>query len=330
MKNVVSFLTALFAVNSSFSEGGPSDIGQNYSVVSDVKDGSLAKGTFVVEGEIRMYSSGFPLRDAFVGTALAAESTKSDSVGRFRISCNTKEDREIYFHKQGWSELVMENYKFRDQHRIVVTVYMYQDQDNQIKRKPVIYLYSENDLTASIRLDPKGEFTFTYPEYNAGWNVRVNKSGGITDLTTNKNYPYLFWEAKSKNLFYQMKQNTLEGFIINTDSTIHFLEDKLTALGLNATEQTDFITFWGPILQKEQFALIQFLVDDVYQSTIAELQITPRPDVMRRVYILCSPLKDSAVGMKVVPQEFKSFERFGFTVVEWGGSEIDLTHLKPQ
>jgi hypothetical protein len=50
---------------------------------------------------------------------------------------------EVYFHKQGWSEFVLENYKFRDQHRIVVTVYMYQDQDNQIKRKPVIYLYSD-------------------------------------------------------------------------------------------------------------------------------------------------------------------------------------------
>jgi hypothetical protein len=317
-------------MNTSFSKGGPQDIGQNYSVVSDVKDASLAKGTFLVEGEIRMYSSGFPLPDAFIGTAQFPESTKSDSVGRFRISCNTKQDGEIYFHKQGWAELVMENYKFRDQHRIVVTVYMYQDQDNQIKRKPVIYLYSEEDLTASVNLDPKGEFTFTYPNYNNGWHVRVNKLGGITDLKTNKNYPYLFWEAKSKNLFYQMNQNKLAGFIINTDSTVHFLENQLTSLGLNQTEQTDFITFWGPILQKEQFALIQFLVDDTYESIIAGLQISPRPDAMRRVFMLCSPIKDDSIGMKLVPQEFKSFERFGFTVVEWGGSEIDLTNLKPQ
>jgi hypothetical protein len=76
--------------------------------------------------------------------------------------------------------------------------------------------------------------------------------------------------------------------------------------------------------------LIQFLVDDVYESAIAGLQISPQPDVIRRVYILCSPLKDSSIGLEVVPQEFKSFERFAFTVVEWGGSEIDLTNLKPQ
>jgi hypothetical protein len=69
MKNLLSLLSGLLIMNSSFSEGGPQDIGQNYSVVSDVKDASLTKGTFVVEGEIRMYSSGFPLPDAFVGTA---------------------------------------------------------------------------------------------------------------------------------------------------------------------------------------------------------------------------------------------------------------------
>lgn len=329
MQKTTWLLILIVYMSPTFAEDDLKDPGQNYTIISDTKDPSLAKGTFIVEGEIRMFSSGFPLSETFVGTANLPESGKSDSLGRFRITCKTKADSEIYFHKSGWDELVMEGYKFRDQHRIVVTVYMNQDQNNHIKRKPVIYLYSEKDLTVSVRLDPKGKFTFTYPEYEAGWNVQVNKAGGITNLESNKNYPYLFWEAESENIFYKTNQNKLEGFIINTDSTIQFLEDKLTQLGLNETEQTDFITYWGPVLQKEPYALVQFLVDDVYQSQIAELMISPKPDAVRRIYILCSPLKDSAVGMEVVPQTFTSFERFGFTVVEWGGGVIDLTNLKP-
>jgi hypothetical protein len=327
MKNLV--LLSLFGtmLHTGFAKDGLSAVSY-YKVVSDHKDEAIAPGKFVVEGIVKNADTGEPLPGVQFGVLQTIDTYKTDSLGRFSLLCNVSEGDMVYFYREGWTEVNIVDYVFKSQHRVTVSVTLKKDYTNAIKRKPVIYCYAEQELAASVKLDPKGRFTFTYPAYKDGWNIQVKPEGGITDLATGKNYPYLFWEAESENLFYQIHENTIPGFVINTDSTVQFLESTLTALGLNQTEQTDFITFWGPILQKQPYALIQFLVDDVYESQIAGLDISPKPDVIRRVYILCSPLTDTSVGMPVTAQQLNSFERFGFTVVEWGGSEIDLTQLK--
>jgi hypothetical protein len=58
----------------------------------------------------------------------------------------------------------------------------------------------------------------------------------------------LFWEAKTTGLKYQSISNDVDGFLIATDTLVPFLENALNQLGLNAKEQTDFITFWAPQL----------------------------------------------------------------------------------
>ena len=98
---------------------------------------------------------------------------------------------------------------------------------------------------------------------------------------------------------------------------------------LNSTEKTDFITYWGPILERSEYALVQFIIDDDYNDKIAEMNIDPKPDALRRVYILCSELDNPTIGLELIPQNFESFERKGFTVVEWGGSIIYLDLMKP-
>lgn len=193
--------------------------------------------------------------------------------------------------------------------------------------KPVIYCYNSSD-TFSLQVKPKGEFIFTYPDLSTVSTYKTNEDGSVADIGSGKNYPYLFWEAKSESLNFQSEGNQLPGFLIQTDSLISFLENQLASLGLNSTEQIDFITYWGPIMQRQPYALVQFVIDDVYQEEIARLDISPRPDAMRRVFMLYSPLVTDQIALTVVPQQFNSFERFGFTVVEWGGSIIETSFKK--
>ena len=64
-----------------------------------------------------------------------------------------------------------------------------------------------------------------------------------------------------------------------------FLEDALTRLGLNARERCDMITYWLMQLEASPFNAIQF-VDTQYYARSAELDITPSPDVVIRVFMV--------------------------------------------
>ena len=270
------------------------DLNTDYFVVSDVKDSSIPKGSFVLQGDVKMFSSAFPLEGVSIGPS-ETNTVQTDSAGKFETTLKLKEVSEIYIFKSGWSEIIIRQYDLKSQHRITITAYMHQVSqiDGNVKRKPVIYMYADEGLTASVKINPLGNFTFTYPTYKEGWIVNVDSMGILTDVNTNQTYPYLFWEAESSDLFYQTNKNTIPGFIIQTDSSIQFLENVLSQLGLNSTEQTDFITFWGPILEQKKYALVQFIVDDSYNEKIANLNISPKPDWTRRVYILCSPIDDA-------------------------------------
>ncbi|EWM52585.1 hypothetical protein RF007C_08595, partial [Ruminococcus flavefaciens 007c] len=47
--------------------------------------------------------------------------------------------------------------------------------------------------------------------------------------------------------------------------------------------------------------------------------ITPTPDSMLRIFMTYVPLEDA---VDIEPQRLSTFERKGFTVVEWGGSKV--------
>ncbi|MBR6120465.1 MAG: hypothetical protein IKQ04_09135 [Oscillospiraceae bacterium] len=51
----------------------------------------------------------------------------------------------------------------------------------------------------------------------------------------------------------------------------------------------------------------------------ARLEIKPAPDTLLRVYMAWKPLP---APVKIAPQELTAPARRGFTVVEWGGSEL--------
>ena len=179
--------------------------------------------------------------------------------------------------------------------------------------KPVIYLYPEETIDISVQLNLKNsEFTAIYPKFNEKntWNVRAKPNGDI--LLNGRTYPYLFWEAESYN-----PQETNEGFIVTEDNAVQFLEEKLEILGLNEKEKADFITFWLPKLLKNNISLCSFQAKKFFDNF--ELNVTPKPDSMIRIFLTIKKL-DTPINVK--EQKLVSVERKGFTVIEWGGSNI--------
>jgi hypothetical protein len=328
MKSLIFLFIGLLSVNAFALQNEDLKIlPMEYILISDSLDESIEEGHFILSGSVKMFSSASPLEEVLIGCTSSGTWVRSDSSGNFTVELKVS-DTAVYFYKDGWSEIVIEDYDFKNQHRIVMDVYMYQNSNNsQLKRKPVIYMYADEDLEVKVDLDPIGEFVFTYPEYKEGWNVVVNQSGGIN--VDGRTYPYLFWEAKSPKLEYSITENKLNGFVLASKEVATFFEEKLSLVGFNQTEITDFITYWGAILSQKDYAFVQFIIDENYQNDIAKIKISPEPSSMKRVFILCSPIDSPDLGVEVSPQELKKFERNGFTVVEWGGSIVDLEELSP-
>lgn len=178
--------------------------------------------------------------------------------------------------------------------------------------KPVIYLYPEEKTLVHVELDFNGEVTSTYPAYENGWDVLARPDGTLTDPQTGREYYCLFWEGMS-NVPYDMS----EGFVVAGEETEAFLEDTLKTLGLTDKEVNEFIIYWLPRMEGNVYNLISFQ-QEVYTDN-AMLTVEPAPDTVLRVFMVYKPLE----GMiRVVPQKLETTERNGFTVVEWGGAEI--------
>lgn len=184
--------------------------------------------------------------------------------------------------------------------------------NEEMTKKPVIYLYPTSEQSVSVKLDYYGELTCTYPEYKNGWNVIAKPDGTLTNIEDKREYSYLYWEGISKNQWDMSK-----GFVIKGEDTKEFLQEKLEYMGLTPKEYNEFIVYWLPIMQENKYNLITFAGED-YEN-LAKLNITPKPDSILRVMMLFKSLDKP---IEVEAQEIKSFERKGFTVVEWGGREV--------
>ena len=119
--------------------------------------------------------------------------------------------------------------------------------------KPVLYFYPKETTEIEVKLDYQGEFTFTYPEYNNGWNMIAHPDGTLVDPKTNRSYNYLFWEGQLK------RESIDEGFVVKGSEVVPFLEEKLSTLGLNSKEQADFITYWGTSTAKKSLQHCEIL-----------------------------------------------------------------------
>ena len=195
---------------------------------------------------------------------------------------------------------------------VYTLTYRQTDPAECILAKPVIYLYPEEEMQVSVKLDYNGRLTATYPAYEDGWTVTARPDGTLVDPETGREYYCLFWEGVST-----VEYDLSSGFVVPGEETAAFLEEALAALGLTEREANEFIIYWLPRMEGNAYNLISFQ-SEVYTDN-AVLRIDPAPDSVLRVFMAWQGL-DAPV--EVEPQELEGFERTGFTVVEWGGTEI--------
>ena len=191
------------------------------------------------------------------------------------------------------------------------------EKPNPETAKPVIYLYPEQETKVNVQLTFNGTLTSTYPTLPPeGWTVTAQPDGTLTD-EEGRSYRYLFWEGVAD---VDWKQDS--GFLVKAEDAREFLEQSLTQLGLNELEQNDFITYWLPKLEKNGESFVTFAAEQYTDNAV--LTVTPQPDSVLRVQMLISKVDDSnrAAFQKLPEQELPRFEREGFVLVEWGGTDL--------
>ena len=181
--------------------------------------------------------------------------------------------------------------------------------------KPVIYLYPTAPQNIEVKLGFKGRVIASYPTIpaNLQWNVLAKPDGELTVKSTGQTFPYLFWEGDyAKKITFPKK-----GFVVEGVKAREFLEARSQDFSLNARETADFVTYWYPRMQKNKFNKVAFLFAE-YED-IAPLQIKPSPDTSIRLFMVFQKIpKPISLEQPIFPKVIRK----GFTMVEWGGMEL--------
>lgn len=185
------------------------------------------------------------------------------------------------------------------------------DEPKVYDMKPIIYLYPTTETAVSVKVGKVQNLTHTYPKYENGWYVTAQPNGDLKD-TSGRSYYALYWEGVHS------ASSLTDGFIVKGTDTINFLEEKLALLGLTEREANEFIVYWLPRLESNEYNFIRFETRAEIDENMP-LYVTPAPDTVVRVMMEYRPA-DKAEQVK--PQQLPSTpKREGFVVVEWGGTQ---------
>ena len=94
-------------------------------------------------------------------------------------------------------------------------------------------------MNVSVSFENESLLETTYPKFNGSWDVEVFPDGSIYDKE-GKYYYALYWDEKNTN-----NVNFDEGFYVEDDEAIEFLEEKLSIIGLNNILLDIFGLFFG-------------------------------------------------------------------------------------
>lgn len=176
--------------------------------------------------------------------------------------------------------------------------------------KPVLYLYPTEETEVSVTFEHPERLTTVYPKYNDGWRVTAFSDGTLMDKI-GRSYYALYWEEKSESGYYEFS----DGFCVSSDDSARFLEEKLDKIGFTELEANEFIIYWLPILEQNEYNLIRFELTEEREASNA-LIISPKPDSLLR---MAMHVKGLTSPVEIDEQPLPEFERTGFTAVEWGG-----------
>ncbi len=264
------------------------------------------------------YVRPFTINDKkYTGKLLAYSwTTNQDEFQRFELNF---EDGLLHGDIKVYSDMFgLTLHEVFDQGDLAETVYVMNMDEMDGVAKPVIYLYPTDTTDVVVNLNFEGELTHTYPKYNNQWNVKACPDGTLFDASGQEYYA-LYWEGENNQPF------TLnEGTVVKGENTVAFLEKSLSTLGLNRREANEFIMYWLPRMENNAYNLVHFSTDE-YEA-MAELDIQPQPETTIRVMMVFQPLQ-SPIEVPLQDLEVLRQERKGFTVVEWGGKELNRTTL---
>lgn len=293
-----------------------------YIVVKDEYDASIPEGYYILEGTVLNIGN----NKRMSGVTIDPEGKDPFTCGKngsFSIKMPVT-STQVEFYKEGFQYTYFENYEPKSRHRIRVLIHMSRAGSKKEipAEKPVVYAYSETDMDLKIHLEAKGKLQFSYPilSENQDWELKL-QNNRLTDRLGNS-YPYLFWESLKENpAFIRTAEGQLPGIVLEKTQILPYLDSILTAVGLNANEKTDFITYWGPRLVGKEYAFLQFQTGEECDQ-FATYGITPQPEHFNRLYLLFCLYEDFPKELKPIPRKLKVFERTGFHLVEWGGLEM--------
>lgn len=318
MKNFILLSFSLFAMNiCSAHEASPE--GPDYQVISSKIDSTIPANKSMFEFYVNglhnipspiaiVYSINDVIDTVFINDKRRIYRMADPGVYKFEFFYNTKY-HEIFIHKleiqPGYRTIVQLNFKPVER------------QDGEMKvKKPVIYLYPEVPTLVEVKVEPKGEMSFTYPEYKNGWTVEAKPNGDLT--VDSKTLNYLFWEADQQLFISDF--NFSQASIITKENSISFLEEKLTEFGMNSKEQADFITFWGPQLMKNESNIVHFVINED-SDQFGDLSIVPAPSKIYRIYLIFTDAQNVEIT-ELHEQILPKMDRSGFIALEWGGVEL--------
>ena len=195
-----------------------------------------------------------------------------------------------------------------------------------VAKKPVLYLYPQEERHLTVTLDLEGSLDTVYPAPDsqqstergtqASWMVTASPDGTLADQE-GRTYPSLFWDG------YAPLPDPETGFVVAREDAVSFLEDKLAQLGLNDREAADFITYWAPHIRAHEHTFVSFDASTYVQAAsyrfADEAGNQVEPDTFIRVFMT---IREARADTVVQPQSLTAPPtRTGFFAVEWGGTE---------
>lgn len=236
----------------------------------------------------------------------------SDINGNYSILVSN-EVKYLRFRSFGSEELRVE---IKDKDTINVQLKDLKDDFDAVVYKPVIYLYPSKKTDISLKVHFNGHLDFTYPTYKNGWNVTAQPNGKLVDKADGREHNYLFWDGQMN--FTKEQTTYTSGFVVHKDSLVAFFQKYLPQMGLQPHEYNDFIVFWTPLMQKNEWNFVYFRTGAGY-DIVSINDVNPKPDTEIRVFMDFAKMEKP---MDIPAQTFKMPERKGFTLVEWGGADV--------